>query len=236
MNSKLILLLLCLQSSITINAQNLSKDVRQDFCKNAVLNYEYGTNMFKAWMNQSARAIGIQTPYEIEEAVQNIATNQKLQEEFFKNVNRLGGNKDFKIQQFTSIGMTVQHAKLLVDYIYLKYSVVTTSKVQKDVEDESEEELIVVKKQSDTTIAKLNTTPCKVYKKEAWIYNKNSFKNTAESQKSRITKLTKGTLIDVVIDWEEEPKQMVKVIYTDMRGKKRIGFMLTSAVEFLNAG
>jgi hypothetical protein len=386
-----IALIFSLFLSFPNNAQSLSKDVREDFCKNAVLNYEYGTNMFKDWMNQSARAIGIQTPYEIEEAVQNIATNQKLQEEFLKNVNRLGGNKDFKIQQFTSIGMTVQHAKLLVEYIYLKYNNTNTSDIKKDVENDfiketnkikkhnllklifpngifindsiilqkqnfisasnsanveiefktevvkqisytsndDEERILVVLASYNNTENKLTptyintiiffdggnsfkmlkqgkinfdneykteinynlifegnkphfviqytnkessivkkyysipifshektftstiekqvrddstkeeikeTTKCKVYKNEAWIYSKNSFKNTTESQSARIVKLTKGTIINVIIDWEEEPKEMVKVIYIDKSGKKHTGFMLTTSLEFLNAG
>ena len=80
------------------------------------------------------------------------------------------------------------------------------------------------------------TTPCMVHKTEAWIYSKNSFKNSTEAQKSKVKRLTKGTLIDVIMDWEEEPKDMVKVIYKDKKGKKYTGFMATTSLEFLSAG
>lgn len=136
MNSKLILLLLCLQSAITINAQNLSKDVREDFCKNAIIEYYYGTGSLKTWLIQSARTIGILTPKEIEESIQNISKNEKLQEEFFKNFSRLGGSKEFKVLQFTNIRMEVEHAKLLVDYIYLKYNNTNTSDFKKEIEND----------------------------------------------------------------------------------------------------
>ena len=80
------------------------------------------------------------------------------------------------------------------------------------------------------------TTPCRINKTEVWIYSKNSFKNSTEAQKSKVKKLTKGTLIDVIMDWEEEPKDMVKVIYKDKKGKKYTGFMTTTSLEFLSAG
>lgn len=221
MNYKLLFLALVMQLSLKANSQTLSTNVRQDFCRNAVLNYEYGTNMFRAWMIQSARSIGINEPYEINQAVRNIAKNQKLQEEFFKIVNRFGGDKNFKIQQFTSIGMTYQHSVILVDYINLKYNsnVVTDYEKKNEVSDENPE-----------------TTRCKVLKQETWIYNKRSFKSNVESQKSRVQKLLKGTLVNVVIDWEEEPGEMVKVIYKDEKGNLFVGYMLTSSLEFLDVG
>lgn len=220
MNYKVLFLAFTMQLSLQVNAQTLSTNVRQDFCKNAVLNYEYGTNMFRAWMIQSARSIGINEPYEINQAVRNIIKNQKLQEEFFKIVNRFGGDKNFKVQQFTSIGMTYQHSVILVDYINVKYnSNVVSGNENNEVFDENPQ-----------------ITLCKVLKKETWIYNKRSFKSTIESQRSRVRKLLNGTLVNVVIDWEEEPGEMVKVIYKDIKGYKKTGYVKTSSLEFLNAG
>lgn len=227
MNYKMLFLLLTFQLSTLGNSQALSNSVRQDFCRNAVLNYEYGTNMFRTWMIQSARSIGVNDPYEINIAVLNIAKNQKLQEEFFKNINRLGGDKSFRIQQFTSIGMTFQHSVILVDYIYLKYNSQTISNIKNEVD---------IKSQEDLNNENKETTRCKVLKQETWIYNKNSFKTNAESQKSRVQKLIKGTLINVIIDWEEEPNKMVKIIYKDAKGNKSIGYVVTSSLEFLDAG
>jgi hypothetical protein len=232
MNHKMLLLLLTLQLSTLGNSQTLSNSVRQDFCKNAVLNYEYGTNMFRAWMIQSARSLGIIDPYEINKAVQNIAKNQKLQEEFFKNINRLGGDKSFRIQQFVSIGMTFQNSIILVDYIYLKYN----SNVIKEVEISNKGRY--VKKDRDNHLVNeiVETTRCKVLKRETWIYTKNSFKSNDESQKSRVQKLIKGTLLNVIVDWEEEPNEMVKIIYKDIKGKEQTGYVITSSLEFLDAG
>lgn len=122
MNSKHIIILLILQISLFGYSQNLSQEVRQDFCKNAKINYFYGTDTFKSWIVISAQRIGLRTPLEIEEALQNICNNTELQEEILKNIDKLGGSREFKEQQYIEIGMKPQNAKFLNDYMTLKYN------------------------------------------------------------------------------------------------------------------
>lgn len=102
--------------------QELPKQVRTDFCNQAVLNYKYGTDAFKVWMMQSARSIGLNNIADIETAIENIYIHKDLQEEFFKNTLRIGGSSDFIFMQFHSIGMTAKNAKILSDYVIDKYS------------------------------------------------------------------------------------------------------------------
>ncbi|WP_027382462.1 hypothetical protein [Epilithonimonas caeni] len=104
-----------------LKSQILTKDIRNDFCRNAKLNFYYGSDSFRGWMTTSAQRLGYKTPHEIEEAVQKICSNDKLQDEFFKSVDRLGGSREFKEQQYISIGMKPLNAKLLNDYMILKY-------------------------------------------------------------------------------------------------------------------
>ncbi len=105
---------------LLIQAQTLTKDVRNDFCRNAKVNFYYGSNSFRGWMVISAQRLGYQTPLEIEKAVLNICVDVKLQEEFFKSVDRLGGDRSFKEQQYIAIGMKPYNAKLINDYMMLK--------------------------------------------------------------------------------------------------------------------
>lgn len=121
MKTKLIFLGMIIFSNILlIQAQTLTKDVRNDFCRNAKVNFYYGSNSFRGWMVISAQRLGYQTPLEIEKAVQNVCTDIKLQEEFFTSVDRLGGDRSFKEQQYIAIGMKPHNAKLINDYMMLK--------------------------------------------------------------------------------------------------------------------
>lgn len=72
-------------------------------------------------------------------------------------------------------------------------------------------------------------------KKETWIYSKNSFKNNEESTLYRIYRLAEGERVDVVVDWNEFPENMIKVVYYDKQGDKIIGYMVTSSLQFLEA-
>jgi hypothetical protein len=100
--------------------KQLPQEVRIDFCKNAYYNYKYGTDAFKAWMTTSARNIGFNSIIDIEIAIENICNNKKLQDEFFQNVLRIGGGRDFIFSQFQSIGMSAVNAKTLTDYLIEK--------------------------------------------------------------------------------------------------------------------
>lgn len=102
--------------------QELPQQVRNEFCKTAILNYQYGTDAFKAWMLQSARSIGLNNIADIDIAIENISKHKDLQEEFFKSVFRIGGSSDFIYMQFIGIGMTEKNAKILCDYVIDKYS------------------------------------------------------------------------------------------------------------------
>lgn len=122
MNSKYIIIIILFQISILGYSQNLSTTVRQDFCENAKINYYYGTDSFRNWIVISAQKIGLKTPLEIDEALQNICDNIELQEEFFKCIDRLGGSRQFKELQYIKIGMKPKNAKFLNDYMILKYN------------------------------------------------------------------------------------------------------------------
>lgn len=120
MNSKKIITLLVLQLSIIGYSQNLSTEVRKDFCKNAVIEYYYGKDAFRGLMNISAKRIGYNSPLEIENAVNNLCSNVKLQDEFFKNINEVSRGLDK--EQYISIGMKTQNVELLYNYVLLKYN------------------------------------------------------------------------------------------------------------------
>ncbi|HFK5508595.1 hypothetical protein [Elizabethkingia anophelis] len=122
----------CVLGNINVNSQQLSNAVRNDFCKNAIFNFYYGSNTFRSWMVLSGRNLGINTPQQITNSVRNICKNIPLQEEFFKKINNLGGSKDFKEQQYVSIGMKPINAKILNDYVYLKYN-----NIQRQPEEET---------------------------------------------------------------------------------------------------
>lgn len=119
MNSKHIIILLILQISIFGYAQDLSKEVREDFCKSAIVNYYYGTDNFRNLMNISAKKIGLNTPSMFENAIKNLCSNIKLQDEFFKNLNEVSRGLDK--EQYISIGMNPHNVKILYDYVLLKY-------------------------------------------------------------------------------------------------------------------
>lgn len=123
MKQKTILLLTVLTAfNMFLNSQTLSKEVRNDFCINAIANYYYGTDAFRGLMNISAKRIGLNTPLKIENAIQNLCSNIELQNEFFKNLHEISRGLDK--EQYISIGMKPQNAKLLNDYIMLKYHVI----------------------------------------------------------------------------------------------------------------
>lgn len=103
--------------------EQLPQKVRTDFCKNAYINYKYGSDAFKAWMMQSARNIGLNSLVDIQTAIEKICTNKELQDEFFKTVYRIGGNRDFIFSQFINIDMTAENAKILTDYLIAIYGV-----------------------------------------------------------------------------------------------------------------
>ncbi|MYY28995.1 hypothetical protein [Elizabethkingia anophelis] len=125
-------LFVCVLANINVKSQQLSNAVRNDFCRNAIFNFYYGSNNFRSWMVLSGRNLGINTPQQITNSVRNICKNIPLQEEFFKNINNLGGSKDFKEQQYISIGMKPINAKILNDYVYLKYN-----NIQRQPEEET---------------------------------------------------------------------------------------------------
>jgi hypothetical protein len=89
--------------------------VRQDFCKNAIENYYYGTGTFNNLMNISAKRIGLNTPLKIDNAVQNLCSNIKLQNEVFKNMHELSRGL-YEEEQYMSIGMRRANAMKLVHY------------------------------------------------------------------------------------------------------------------------
>lgn len=122
----------CVLGNINVKSQQLSNAVRNDFCRNAIFNFYYGSNNFRSWMVLSGRNLGINTPQQITNSVRNICKNIPLQEEFFKNINKLGGSRDFKEQQYICIGMKPINAKILNDYVYLKYN-----NIQRQPEEET---------------------------------------------------------------------------------------------------
>lgn len=112
---------------ILLKGQVLTKEVRSNFCKNAIINAYFGSGSLKSWIIISAQTVGYKTPVDIENAVRNLCTDIKLQDEILKRINSLGGDRNFKEQQFISIGMTGGNAKLLNDYLFLKYSMQKTT-------------------------------------------------------------------------------------------------------------
>ncbi|MBS1572184.1 MAG: hypothetical protein JST62_07320 [Bacteroidetes bacterium] len=123
----LLLILLC-HLAYAQNGQ-LPHKVRTDFCRNAYINYKYGSDAFKAWMIQSARNIGLTSLVEIQTAIENICNNKELQDDFFKTAYRIGGSRDFIFSQFLSIDMTAENAKILTDYLIAKYGTVVSTKI-----------------------------------------------------------------------------------------------------------
>lgn len=103
------------------NTQSPLSIARRDFSSNVEYNYHYGSDAFKYWFTISARDIGI-SPNEIEKEVKNINKNQKLQDAFFSRINSMGGSRNFKIEQFYQIGMTIKNATILTDYMIAKYT------------------------------------------------------------------------------------------------------------------
>ena len=103
-----------------VNSQTLGKEVRNDFCRNAIVNAYFGSGSLKSWIIISAQKLGYKTPLEIESAVRNLCSNITLQNEILNNIDRLGGSREFKEQQFLSIGMTPKNSKLISYYLLLK--------------------------------------------------------------------------------------------------------------------
>lgn len=124
-----ILVIFYLQLSVLCNAQSLSNTVRQDFCKNAVENYYYGTGTFSNLMNISAKRIGLDTPFKINNAVQNLCSNIKLQNEVFKNMHELSRGL-YEVEQYMSVGMRRENAIKLVEY----YTAIEGIKNRKELE------------------------------------------------------------------------------------------------------
>lgn len=133
MKLKILLLIIFTQLSVTCysqKAKTTSKKTtqsplsiaRRDFSSNVEYNFHYGSDAFKYWFMMSARDIGITSPNEIEKEVKNIDKNQKLQDAFFSRINSIGGSRDFKIEQFYQIGMTIKNATVLTDYMIAKYT------------------------------------------------------------------------------------------------------------------
>jgi len=73
-------------------------------------------------MITSARNIRFNSIVEIEIEIENICNDKKLQDEFFQNVLRIGGGRDFIFSQFQSIGMSDVNAKILTNYLIEKES------------------------------------------------------------------------------------------------------------------
>lgn len=122
MKKKLLLFFVLYSILCQAQKQELPQIVRDDFCTNAKINFEYGSDAFKAWMFQTARSIGLKSIVDIEVAVESINERKDLQEEFFKNTFRIGGSRDFLFMQFRSIGMNAKNSEVLTDYIINKYS------------------------------------------------------------------------------------------------------------------
>lgn len=99
---------------VFFNSQILSKEVRTDFCKNAKYNYFYGTDSFYGLMNITLKRIGITDPYKMNQAVNNICNNEKLQNSFFESIHQISRGLDK--QQYLSIGMNPTNAQILSDY------------------------------------------------------------------------------------------------------------------------
>lgn len=114
MKTKTLQLLLLIFSNLLVFGQTLSKDVRNDFCRNAKYNYFYGTGSFYGLMNISLKKIGLTNPNEMNKAVNNICDNEKLQNIFFENIHSISRGLDR--QQYLSIGMKSENVEKLVKY------------------------------------------------------------------------------------------------------------------------
>lgn len=112
----------------------LPQKVRTDFCKNAYINFKYGSDAFKARMIQSARNIGLNSIIDVRTAIENICNNKDLQDEFFKVIYQIGGGRDFIFSQFIGMNMTAENAKTLTDYLIKKYGVKVPEKEKVDEE------------------------------------------------------------------------------------------------------
>ncbi len=145
--------------SVFGQTKQLPQEVRTDFCKNAYYNYKYGTDAFKVWMTTSARNIGFNSIVDIEIAIENICNNKKLQDEFFKNVLRIGGSRDFIFLQFQSIGMTAVNAKTLTDYLIEKDNNKTQVITQKSITTNQE----VQDKANSITYNEITGYPNEIY-------------------------------------------------------------------------
>ncbi|MGR3791161.1 hypothetical protein ACUXZJ_09855 [Flavobacterium sp. TN-1] len=120
MKTKLGIVLVVILFFNSLNGQILSKEVRNDFCRNAIVNAYFGSGSLKSWIIVSAQRLGYKTPLEIESAVRSLCSNVTLQNEILNSIDRLGGSREFKEQQFLSIGMTPKNSKLISDYLLLK--------------------------------------------------------------------------------------------------------------------
>lgn len=121
MKIKILLLGILISFNILLlKGQTLSKEVRNDFCRNTIVNVYFGRGSLKSWVIISAQKLGYKTPLEIENAVRNLCSNMSLQNEILNSIDRLGGSREFKEQQFLSIGMTPKNSKLISDYLLLK--------------------------------------------------------------------------------------------------------------------
>ena len=118
---KLTTILILIVSLNICSAQELSKIVRNDFCKNAEFDSKYGNGNMKTLLGYCARNIGINTFEELVTAIENICNNYKLQEEFFKLIYSSNSNRDVLFMQFHSIGMKPENATKLTDYVLAKY-------------------------------------------------------------------------------------------------------------------
>lgn len=118
---KLTTILILIVSLNICSAQELSKIVRNDFCKNAEFDSKYGNGNMKTLLGYCARNIGINTFEELVTAIENICYNYKLQEEFFKLIYTSNSNRDVLFMQFHSIGMKPENATKLTDYVLAKY-------------------------------------------------------------------------------------------------------------------
>ncbi|WP_313578221.1 hypothetical protein [Chishuiella sp.] len=172
MKTKLILLLIIF--SFKCYSQTISKQIRNDFCKNALFQYKYGNDTFKAVMNMAVRNIGANTLEELVGSAENICYNTKLQNEFFKIVYSFGGNRDMIFMQFHSIGMKAENASKLTDYLEEKFN-------QTNKKDITKEKVIVEK---ETEISKSYN----IKEKDINLYNE-----LVEEQKNKIFEYLKNT-------------------------------------------
>lgn len=113
------------------SAQELAKEVRNDFCKNALIESKYGSDSFKAIMYNAARNTGATTYEQLVKSIESVCTNIPLQEEFFKTIyDMCRGNRDLLFGQFHSIGLKAENVSALADYLIEKYEIKRTVKPQ----------------------------------------------------------------------------------------------------------